>query len=537
MSTSKETGYDKISFARGTDAEIRAAIDKLAPYEPAISTDTDKFIFKTEDGTVKAITIGNDVQAALDTKLDKGSYTGAADTLFPKAGGEINGVMKIKMNSPYVQFNNTQNDPEARSGFIGCGSTAAPKDIQIHNDSSGKTLVLSEHGDLMYDSVKVYHQNNKPTYYDTVSMWKKHLGNVQFGLDGDINYAHLCIPSAAGSSGSFDVSIRGSWYNVKMGGTITVGVTYMISGAGDVNIATTRLEPTSTADDDAIGLFRITDPWYDSPSGHLFVTIYYNNPNQPCPIDVYVSDSNGATHVIDSIFVSSYGNTSREALNAAPYSGPIFYNETRTPSGVDTWTYCQTSMQFNSNVQLAGKIKGWNVWGNGWEDDNAGLTFTAWSNTGGGSLQKLVQGKAGGSHQYAYGLGMQNDNVVLYSHNRSSGGFELKAWHFNSSNGDFASPGNVIAYSDIKLKKDLEIIPNALKKIEDLNGYIYTRKDTGARQTGVVAQEVQAVLPEAVTESEGTLGVAYGNMVGLLIEGIKELRAEVKELKAQLEAR
>ena len=117
---------------------------------------------------------------------------------------------------------------------------------------------------------------------------------------------------------------------------------------------------------------------------------------------------------------------------------------------------------------------------------------------------------------------------------------ESKQWLFNHYSGDFISPGNVIAYSDVKLKKDLEVIPNALEKIQALNGYTYTRKDTGAEQTGVVAQEVQKVLPQAVTvntdeKGEETLGVAYGNMVGLLIEGIKEQQNKIESLEERIE--
>ena len=55
----------------------------------------------------------------------------------------------------------------------------------------------------------------------------------------------------------------------------------------------------------------------------------------------------------------------------------------------------------------------------------------------------------------------------------------------------------------------------------------------GARQTGVVAQEVQKVLPEAVMDNGEALAVAYGNMVGLLIEAIKELKSEVDQLKGK----
>lgn len=99
--------------------------------------------------------------------------------------------------------------------------------------------------------------------------------------------------------------------------------------------------------------------------------------------------------------------------------------------------------------------------------------------------------------------------------------------------GNVTATANITAYSDIRLKTDLTKIADALGKVCALNGYTYTRKDTGERQTGVVAQEVQKVLPEAVMDNGDRLSVAYGNMVGLLIEAIKELKAEVDQLKGK----
>ena len=105
--------------------------------------------------------------------------------------------------------------------------------------------------------------------------------------------------------------------------------------------------------------------------------------------------------------------------------------------------------------------------------------------------------------------------------------------------------GNVTAYSDRRVKANIERIPDALNKVCKLNGYTYERTDlafdeaTGekqvVRQAGVIAQEVLEVLPEVVTGSEELhYGVAYGNMVSLLIEAIKELKDEVDSLKSQL---
>jgi hypothetical protein len=70
-----------------------------------------------------------------------------------------------------------------------------------------------------------------------------------------------------------------------------------------------------------------------------------------------------------------------------------------------------------------------------------------------------------------------------------------------------------------------------------LNGVTFTRKDTGERGTGLVAQNLQTVLPEAVlADKEGMLSVAYGNTVGLLIEAMKEQQAQIESLRAEVAA-
>ena len=101
--------------------------------------------------------------------------------------------------------------------------------------------------------------------------------------------------------------------------------------------------------------------------------------------------------------------------------------------------------------------------------------------------------------------------------------------------GNVTASGNITAYSDKRLKKDLVVIPTATDKVKQLAGYTYTNINNGSRNTGVVAQEVQKVLPEAVHEDDdGMLSVAYGNMVGLLIESIKEQQIQIDELKRRI---
>jgi len=83
-------------------------------------------------------------------------------------------------------------------------------------------------------------------------------------------------------------------------------------------------------------------------------------------------------------------------------------------------------------------------------------------------------------------------------------------------------------------------IQNALEKVTQLNGVTFTRndqEDKTKRHAGVIAQEVEKVLPEVVSEdNQGIKNVAYGNMMGLMIEAIKELKAEIEELKSKIPA-
>jgi predicted heme/steroid binding protein len=99
--------------------------------------------------------------------------------------------------------------------------------------------------------------------------------------------------------------------------------------------------------------------------------------------------------------------------------------------------------------------------------------------------------------------------------------------------------GDVTAYSDARVKENVQVIENALEKIHAIRGVTFTRndrEDTDTRFAGVIAQEVLPVFPEVVTESkDGTYSVAYGNMAGLFIEAFKEQQVQLMQQKAQID--
>ena len=97
--------------------------------------------------------------------------------------------------------------------------------------------------------------------------------------------------------------------------------------------------------------------------------------------------------------------------------------------------------------------------------------------------------------------------------------------------GSITASQNVTAYSDERLKSNVRTIDKALDKVSLMRG-VYFDKD-GEASTGVIAQEVEKVLPEVVFDGEYK-SVAYGNIVGILIEAIKELKNEIEDLKQRI---
>ena len=130
---------------------------------------------------------------------------------------------------------------------------------------------------------------------------------------------------------------------------------------------------------------------------------------------------------------------------------------------------------------------------------------------------------------YAVNMGLGTDNVL-----RIGGWSAANNCLQLDGSGNLTTLANITAYSDAKLKKDVETIDNAVDLVSRMRGVKYTRIDSGKRGVGVIAQEMLEVLPEVVQQGIGedtTLSVAYGNIVGVLIEAIKEQQQQINKLE------
>ena len=121
-----------------------------------------------------------------------------------------------------------------------------------------------------------------------------------------------------------------------------------------------------------------------------------------------------------------------------------------------------------------------------------------------------------------------SDKDIIFKGN--DGGSEITALTLDMSAAGAATFNNdVTAFSDERLKSDIETITNALDKVKEMRGVTFVRD--GRQGTGVVAQEMQKVMPEVVHDESEYMSVAYGNLVGVLIEAIKELEKKVEKLE------
>ena len=218
--------------------------------------------------------------------------------------------------------------------------------------------------------------------------------------------------------------------------------------------------------------------------------------------------------------------------------GTQFYDYNNTGYYVDPASASDTGSRMRGGV-LHGPNTSWSAYlhvgGNGNNQSYASVAATS------GNLH--LDGKAG-----------YNVYLAWYSQTPTYVGADIRATLYYDRNdttyyGDFASTGtslkiagsiiaagNITAYSDRRVKENIEPITNAISKVQQLNGVTFNRTDLEnktKRYAGLIAQDIEAVLPEAV-EGNAMKRVDYSATIGLLVEAIKELTNKVETLETQL---
>lgn len=186
---------------------------------------------------------------------------------------------------------------------------------------------------------------------------------------------------------------------------------------------------------------------------------------------------------------------------------------------------------------------------------NGGATSAIFRNTTASSYSNVQLGNdqtTNGSGIALFGSGFSSSGQYrangFYCYSNLSGGLTLHAEGTNSmylatnntvaitinssQNATFA--GTITENSSIRYKDNIETVKYGLDKVLQMRGVTYTKKDTGLKELGLIAEEVNEILPEVVLKNEEGEpdSVSYGRITAVLIEAIKDLKKEIEELKS-----
>ena len=341
-------------------------------------------------------------------------------------------------------------------------------------------------------------------------------------LSGTTNYVSKFTSSTAiGNSQIFDNgttvfinATSGGYQNPKFlinnGGTESVGFQVISDNGGRIlRFQTSDYNNTSTGSS-----FRMA---FGSGSGNYGTYLYANSNGGTVLNNLVLNDA----LTIDSTGKCGIG-TSTPDTNLTVWGANIALNQ--SPGNLNIYATTAYGADVGGSIGLGGYY-------------NATTGYIAWGSIHG----KKQNGTINDTNGYlAFLIRNQSLGAVERMRITADGNILMGTTSNNGErlyvSGNIRATGSITANSDISLKKNLLRIENALEKVEQINGYTYELKeDDSKRHAGVIAQEIETVLPEIVnTGKDGLMGVEYGNISALLIEAIKEQQTQIKELKALL---
>lgn len=240
------------------------------------------------------------------------------------------------------------------------------------------------------------------------------------------------------------------------------------------------------------------------------------------------------------IYINGAVNVGGEYGSGFPYipvdTNDIYYMECYIKNVGTNQTHYMGSVDYNQSfTNLGGNPGSFGYWVMAATNPTTAWTKVSGYITGFGSA--TGQFKAGTKYWtplalFNYSAGTGTRACVI------SGWKVFRVSHFGNRTitGNFTASGTVTANSDVKLKTNIKPIENALEKVTKMRGVEFDRIDRdNEHQIGVIAQEIEEVIPEVVSDNFGTKAVAYGNITAVLIEAIKEQQSMINTLKEEIE--
>jgi len=401
------------------------------------------------------------------------TYTGGRNRIWSFGNADGYGISYFQGGPDYIGFHVSGTPTQAGSDFF-VSSTG------ISQSSA------SSRAPIFYDS------NNTAYYVDPASTSNLEKINLSSGIIG------------AGITDQFTLNGKSQphyGFNLSPGGGVPIG----ISGYYGISLATQGAERfTINQNGDATALISSRAPiFYD-----LNDTGYYVDPTSTSVLGLAkFNKAVSATGGISTAVVIKQAGAAEISFGSYPAS----------------WTSA-FQIQNNSNTDF--------IWMSPLDDG-----YSARFRTGGSGLDFYTDG-ANDTGTYSAFIGSGSvrapifydlDDTAYYVDPNTTGTSVNVA-------GSIIAGGNITAYSDRRVKENIEPITNALNKVQQLNGVTFNRidlSDKTKRYAGLIAQDIEKVLPEAV-DDDVIKRVDYNATIGLLVEAIKELKTEVDSLKTQL---
>jgi hypothetical protein len=324
--------------------------------------------------------------------------------------------------------------------------------------------------------------------------------------------------------------------NLNVGGNHEVGGNLTVTGNLVINGTTTTVNSTTVSvDDKNIELGSVESPSNTTADGGGITlkgltdkTFNWVNSTSAWTSSEHINIASGKTYYINGTAVLSSSElgsgvtssslTSVGTLDSGTWNATTIAT-TKGGTGLSTYASGDILYASSSNTlsalaagldgQVLRLISGLPAWTT---DENTDVLQSIASTTTDDSYYITFVASSAGTQ-----TGLSNSNVRV---NPSTG--TISASNFDST-------------SDARFKSELNVIGNALDKLTQLTGYTFTMIESGQRSSGLIAQDVEVVLPEAIGGTEDKKTIAYGAMTGLIVEALKELNAKVVELQKQLE--
>lgn len=384
---------------------------------------------------------------------------------------------------------------------------------------------------------------------------------------GTTNYVTKWTSSSAiGNSSIFDdgtsvfVNATSGGYNtprllVNNGSGVSIGFQVIADAGGRV----LRFQTSDYNNSNTGSALRIG---FGAASGNTYTTINAYSAGESVTNNLILNQGGGNVgigitapsqplSVEDTILIKDSGSSASQLIfgdAANDFAGRIFYNH--GSDAMQFFVNADERMRITSGgnvgIGTTAPVYSLHVVGTGLFRGTGNAGRIECEDTNGGGVNITINPGFAGTGTPA--VQIQTNHPLIFATNNTDRGRITAGGNFlfgtSSDNGErlyvsgsIRATGSITANSDARLKKNIERIENALEKVGQISGYTYNTIYDEDRHAGVIAQEIDKVLPEIVNKgNDGLMGVEYGNISALLIEAIKEQKVLIESLQAKVEA-